>query len=607
MIKNQGRRWPTPMLLVGGIGMTAALLILLLLAPYQNEKKTTVSPVRFQGTYQTPDLPYPVPLGPQGAPLTNDAAQVVLRGNFDRELLEREQLFFLVEYMEMQMYLGDELLFSFGEEGSYPPFFRSEGMAWGFCAMPRNLLPGDEITIVLRNLYDNNYYSAYNDLLSSFCTGDSGALARQVLSENGFFLLCSITFLAMSILLLSVVLLLLVQKIRIHSSVSCFACFAMASSLWCLMDPRCSSLALDNPLVIMELELLSMMAACTLLSAYLNAFFDSRAKRAGRIQVAVSVGVGTIGLLLQILGLTDAYAFRRVMVVAMGVAAISCSLQVIYEIRHNAKHRMRFIVVPGLVLIACAVTEAVNYGVELFRPGRILFCGLFFLISAQLVLAVENIRTALLLVQQAAELERQLAASRISMMLSQIQPHFLYNALNCIGELCATDPPRAEQAVSRFSMFLRGNVDSLSATGTISFRQELAHTQYYLELEQMRFDERLRVVYDIGPSGFRLPPLTLQSIVENAVQYGVTAKEEGGTVTIATSESRRGWSITVTDDGMGFDPNVAPEKEDGRSHVGIQNVRDRLAAQCGGSLTILSTHGLGTTATIFLPKEEEIG
>lgn len=142
MIKNQGRRWPTPMLLVGGIGMTAALLILLLLAPYQNEKKTTVSPVRFQGTYQTPDLPYPVPLGPQGAPLTNDAAQVVLRGNFDRELLEREQLFFLVEYMEMQMYLGDELLFSFGEEGSYPPFFAPKGWRGAFVPCPEIYCPG---------------------------------------------------------------------------------------------------------------------------------------------------------------------------------------------------------------------------------------------------------------------------------------------------------------------------------------------------------------------------------------------------------------------------------------------------------------------------------
>lgn len=198
--------------------------------------------------------------------------------------------------------------------------------------------------------------------------------------------------------------------------------------------------------------------------------------------------------------------------------------------------------------------------------------------------------------------EKELAEDRIDIMLSQIQPHFLYNSLTTIRQLCDYDPQQAKAAVTDFALFLRANMDSLKSKAPIPFDQELAHVRHYLALEQQRFQERLRVVYDIGCKDFSIPPLTLQPIAENAVRHGVLKREEGGTVTIRTEETDTAYLVTVTDDGVGFP--AAPEEPDGRSHVGIENVRSRLASLCGGTLHIKSTAGEGTTAAIIIPKED---
>ena len=197
--------------------------------------------------------------------------------------------------------------------------------------------------------------------------------------------------------------------------------------------------------------------------------------------------------------------------------------------------------------------------------------------------------------------ERELTESRMAVMLSQIQPHFLYNTLTVIQDMCQDKAPEAAQTTVEFAEFLRGNLDSLSRKEPVPFEQELRHTQTYLALEQKRFGARLHVEYDIGADGFLLPALTLQPIAENAVQHGVSEREEGGTVRIVTAETKTAYTVTVLDDGVGFDTSAAPS--DGRSHIGIANVSARLKAICGGTLEICSKPGTGTTAVITIPKE----
>ena len=190
---------------------------------------------------------------------------------------------------------------------------------------------------------------------------------------------------------------------------------------------------------------------------------------------------------------------------------------------------------------------------------------------------------------------------RVQLMLSQIKPHFLHNALTVIVGLCDTDPGRARQATLKFAKYLRGNMDSIEEAGLIPFEKELKHTRLYLEIEQLRFGEALEVRYDIACDHFNIPALTVEPLVENAVRHGVRENPGGrGTVTIAAREALDHYEVCVTDDGPGFDPtNVI---DDGENHVGIANVRERLMQVCRGTLILESVQGRGTTAKIRIPK-----
>lgn len=171
------------------------------------------------------------------------------------------------------------------------------------------------------------------------------------------------------------------------------------------------------------------------------------------------------------------------------------------------------------------------------------------------------------------EQENELTQSRISIMMSQIQPHFLYNSLNSIYYLCELDPSAAQRAINDFSTY-----------------------------EKMRFDEDLNIEYGIEATGFMIPALSVQPLVENAVKYGVGKKIGGGAVTICTRELETQFEIMIIDDGVGYDPYKT--QDDGRTHIGIENVRKRLETIVCGSLEIQSEKGVGTTAIIGIPKEK---
>ena len=202
--------------------------------------------------------------------------------------------------------------------------------------------------------------------------------------------------------------------------------------------------------------------------------------------------------------------------------------------------------------------------------------------------------------KELAQKELALSESNNSLVLSQIQPHFLYNALTSIYRLCDVKPEAAKEAVSNFSKYLRGNLDSIKQKKMISFADELKHLQAYLSLEKIRYDDDLDIKYDIKATEFFIPPLTVQPLVENAVNHGISDLPGGGLVTISTEEKRDYYEIRVSDNGVGFDPETVPE--DGRSHLGIMNVRSRLNIMCHGTLDIKSAPGDGTVAIIQIPK-----
>ena len=214
----------------------------------------------------------------------------------------------------------------------------------------------------------------------------------------------------------------------------------------------------------------------------------------------------------------------------------------------------------------------------------------------------ENIRLA----GEKERAQKELYEAQVSVMVSQIQPHFMYNALTSIAMMCTIDPEVAQEATVTFADYLRGNMDSLKQKEPVPFEMELEHLKKYLYIEQLRFGKKLKIEYDIQATAFRLPLLSIQPLVENAVKHGVGMKREGGTVTIATRETDTAYEVIISDDGVGFDADEVKKrqetKNDGRSHVGMENIRKRLHDQCNAEVVITSTVGEGTIAKVIIPK-----
>ncbi|MBQ8945852.1 MAG: histidine kinase [Lachnospiraceae bacterium] len=196
--------------------------------------------------------------------------------------------------------------------------------------------------------------------------------------------------------------------------------------------------------------------------------------------------------------------------------------------------------------------------------------------------------------------EKEQILLQVSAMISQMQPHFLYNSLASIAALCEEDPKLAAEATNAFSKYLRENMDFADKNDPIPFPEELNHIRTYVWLEELRFSNRLKVEYDINCTSFNVPALSVQPMVENAIKHGICKLKSGGTVRISSFEEDRFYCVTVIDDGIGFD--VRDTADDDRRHLGIENTRYRIQEMTGGSLDIVSTPGEGTTVTVRIPK-----
>lgn len=183
------------------------------------------------------------------------------------------------------------------------------------------------------------------------------------------------------------------------------------------------------------------------------------------------------------------------------------------------------------------------------------------------------------------------------LMISQIQPHFVFNSLSSIMVLCKKDPNRAASAIADFSDFLRENIDSITNKEPISFERELRHIQTYVELEKLRFKEKIKCEFEINYVNFQLPALTIQPLVENAIKHGVSKKKDGGVVKITTERIDGKVVITVADNGVGFD--ISKIDEENVNHAGINNVRRRIEYY-KGEFDIKSEIGIGSQATVVI-------
>lgn len=190
-----------------------------------------------------------------------------------------------------------------------------------------------------------------------------------------------------------------------------------------------------------------------------------------------------------------------------------------------------------------------------------------------------------------------MAEQRIQIMMTQIQPHFLYNTLSTIQVLCLLDPKKASETTEKFGSYLRQNLNFLQQDHLIPFLKELEHTKTYAEIEMLRFPH-IELTYDIQDSDFSLPALTLQPIVENAIRHGVRSRDNGK-ILIHTYYESNNHILVIEDNGIGFHTEVISQLDD--THIGIRNVKERIEKLCCGNLTIKTRINEGTKVIITIP------
>ena len=197
--------------------------------------------------------------------------------------------------------------------------------------------------------------------------------------------------------------------------------------------------------------------------------------------------------------------------------------------------------------------------------------------------------------------ERELAKMQMQLYTRQIQPHFIYNSLSAIRS-SLPEESQARESLNHFAGFMRGSVDLLTAEGCIKAGREFATVRDYLYMEKLRFEDALTVKMDIRDEDFELPPFTVQTLVENAVRYGIRENPKGrGTLEIRSYRDGMAHIIEVRDDGVGFDPGELKDEKDDRAHIGLENIRKRLEVMCSGTFLIDSAPGKGTLATVKIP------
>ena len=201
-------------------------------------------------------------------------------------------------------------------------------------------------------------------------------------------------------------------------------------------------------------------------------------------------------------------------------------------------------------------------------------------------------------VEQYMRQQREIADQRASIAVLQMRPHFIYNTMTSIYYLCEQDPKKAQQVTLDFTTYLRKNFNAITGKEPISFVEELEHTRAYLAVVQAQYEDNLLVEFDTPHTQFRVPPLTLQPLVENSVKYGLNIDStEPLRVSVRTEKVDNGSVIIVSDTGPGIS-----NKDNGEPHIALNNIHERLLL-INGTLQISPNEKGGTIIKVYIPDQ----
>ena len=599
------------MLSIAGILLLLLAAVILLWHGNANSMQAEpalVAGVYFDGEYRIADGPWQKIV--KGEHISSTEGDVTLRGNFHMLAPDGEYVGIFTDSIPIALYT-DHINLTIYEGENEPYRIDVENPLYGDSAChvawtAYTLTSGSEepIQILIHNPHSFGNETAIDEMLSSTALWTDIAFEKGVLESGNTQRNMGLLFIIISLVVLGTAL--FSTLIHIKNSNILWVLGIVIFFAGTYLSYSADGVSFWSESVVSNTTILgcSMMFYMLFLSVAL-VYFLKGTKKVGTITVTLLGVVNAVLLILPILTdilFYDTWLYWAAAQVLSNTVLFGCLIREFVV----TKGKVRWLYIGSILLLISFGLDVIMTDLGLWKGGlfsKYIFV-VFFIAAMVAVLkvipnSINTLAKAKALETEKIVLNAQLTESRVSTMMSQIRPHFIYNTLGSIEQLCNIDPPKAGELVHNFAKYLRGNFGELDNPKPILMSQEMEHVRHYISIENVRFPD-MTFSFEMKSEDFHIPALTIQPIVENAIKHGLMKLQKGGTIHVLSYETDSHYCVRVEDDGVGFDTNVLLDE---RKHVGIRNIRGRLKAMVNGTLEIESTEGVGTKVLIMIPKE----
>ena len=569
-----------------------------------------VAQVYFDGEYRVADGEWQKIV--KGKHISSTEGDVTLRGNFHLLAPDGEYVGIYSDTIPVALYT-DHINLTFFEGENEPFVIDVENPLYGDSACHENWIAytpisGSEepIEILIHNPHRFGNETAIDEMLSNTALWTDIEFEKDVLESGETQRDLGLLFAIISLIVLGTALFSTLIHIKKSKIIWLFGTVILVAGTY--LSYSAPGVSFWSESVVSNTTILgcSMMFYMFFLSIAL-VYFLKGMKTFGVITVSLLGVVNAAFILLPILTdilFYDVWLYWTVAQMLVNIILFSCLMWEFFV----TKGKDRWLYIGSILPLISFGFDVIMTDLGLWKGGvtsKYIFIIFFFVAMIAVLKVIPN---SINVLAKAKELETekivlnaQLTESRVSTMMSQIRPHFIYNTLGSIEQLCNVDPAQAGELVHNFAKYLRGNFGELDNPKPILMSQEMEHVHHYISIENVRFPD-MTFSFEMNSNDFHIPALTIQPIVENAIKHGLMKLQKGGTIRVVSYETDAYYGVTVEDDGVGFDTDVLLDE---RKHVGIRNIRGRLKAMVNGSLEIESTQGVGTKVLITIPKEEK--
>ena len=602
-------------LLIAGV----VLLVLLFISLLWFNDRTSVQAeqtlhieVYFEGEYRIADGPWMTYVGGEHIPATK--GDVTLRGHLYKRYEGEDLGIYNNEDMSVAFYTNHLNLtfieidetgekYSLVSDSENPLFGASEcGKSWTahqFMSDPEN-----PIEILIHNPHSYGNETAIDEMLSGMALWLGIEFEKEILDSGATERNAGIMIVMASIMLLGIALFSSLIHVKNSKIIWLLGGLVLFAGIYFSYNADGVEFWSDSIVLNATVVGASMMLYMFFLAMLIVSFMTAM-RRVGKLAVVL---LGIANAVFSFLPIISDILFYDLWIWWIAVQMIANVVLAICLVKEflTTKTNMKWLYIGAFLPLIAFTVDVFGVGYGVWRGGRIsqyVFAALF---AIAIVMVLKLIPSNINAAEKAKKLEMEkivlnaeLSESRISTMMSQIRPHFIYNTLGSIEQLCMIDPPKAGNLVHNFAKYLRGNFGELDNPKPILMSQEMEHVHHYISIENVRFPDMI-FTFEMDSEDFRIPALTVQPIVENAIKHGLMKLPKGGTIHVVSYETDTDYCISVVDDGVGFDTN-APS--DDRKHLGLRNIRERLKVMVNGTLEIESTVGVGTKVLIKIPKE----